>query len=316
MNFPSRHPLAQSDRAVREADVVLALEMPLLAHTRLKQGAKLASITCFDLFTRSNYWHFGKYQEADLTIAADAEATLPALIEAVKKLITADRRIAFEARGRKLAEQHQKDRDADRVLAANGWDGSPLSTARVAAEIWEQVKNKDWSLVSRSDGMSDWAWKLWDFQKYHHHIGQSGSVGVGYSNPASVGAALANKKFGRLSINLQNDGDFMFQPGTLWTAAHHRIPMLTVMHNNRCYNQEVMWTARIAAQRNRDVTRSHYGNVIDNPSISYSQLAKSMGWYAEGPIENPRDLGPAIKRAMAVVEKGEPALLDTITQPN
>ena len=41
-----------------------------------------------------------------------------------------------------------------------------------------------------------------------------------------------------------------------------------------------------------------------------------MGWYAEGPIENPRDLGPAIKRALAVVEKGEPALLDTITQPN
>ena len=95
MNFPSRHPLAQSDRALREADVVLALEMPLLSRSRLKPGAKMASITCFDLFTRSNYWHFGKYQEADLTLSADAEATLPALIEAVKKLITADRRIAF-----------------------------------------------------------------------------------------------------------------------------------------------------------------------------------------------------------------------------
>lgn len=316
MNFPSRHPLAQRDRAIREATVVLALEMPLLSRQRLKAGAKLASITAFDLFTRSNYWHFGKYQEADFTIAADAEATLPALIEAVKKLITADRRIAFEARGKKLAEQYQKDREADRVLAANGWDGSPLSTARVAAELWDQIKTKDWSLVSRSDGMSDWAWKLWDFQKYYHHIGQSGSVGVGYSNPASVGAALANKKFGRLSINLQNDGDFMFSPGTLWTAAHHQIPMLTVMHNNRAYNQEVMWTARVAAQRNRDVSRSAFGNVINSPNIDYAQLAKSMGWYAEGPIENPRDLGPAIKRALAVVEKGQPALLDTITQPN
>ena len=316
MNFPSRHPLAQQDGVIRNADMVLALEMPLLARSRLKAGAKLASITSFDLFTRSNYWHFGKYQEADMTIAADAEATLPALLEAVKKLITSDRRIAFEARGKKLAEQHARDRQADRVLAANGWDGSPLSTARVAAELWEQIKTKDWSLVSRSDGMSDWAWKLWDFQKYHHHIGQSGSVGVGYSNPASVGAALANRKFGRLSINLQNDGDFMFQPGTLWTAAHHKIPMLTVMHNNRSYNQEVMWVARVAAQRNRDVSRSAFGNVINDPNISYAQLAKSMGWYAEGPIENPRDLGPAIKRALAVVEKGEPALLDTITQPN
>jgi hypothetical protein len=40
-----------------------------------------------------------------------------------------------------------------------------------------------------------------------------------------------------------------------------------------------------------------------------------MGWYAEGPIENPNDVGPAIKRALAAVEKGQPALLDTVTQP-
>jgi hypothetical protein len=35
----------------------------------------------------------------------------------------------------------------------------------------------------------------------------------------------------------------------------------------------------------------------------YAQLAKSMGWYAEGPIDNPRELGPAIRRALAVVER-------------
>ena len=36
---------------------------------------------------------------------------------------------------------------------------------------------------------------------------------------------------------------------------------------------------------------------------------------AEGPISDPRDLGPAIKRALAVVARGEPAFLDTVTQP-
>jgi acetolactate synthase-1/2/3 large subunit len=316
MNFPSRHPLSQDSSVLRNADVVLALEQPLLSRASLKQGAKLLSISSFDLFARSNYWHFGEYQEADLPIAADAEATLPALIEAVKRLITPDRKRAFDARRVRLAEAHQRARERDRVLAAHGWDASPLSTARIAAELWDQIKNKDWSLVSRSDGMSEWAWRLWNFEKYYHHIGQSGSVGVGYSNPAAVGAALANRKYGRLSINLQNDGDFMFQPGTLWTAAHHKIPMLTVMHNNRMYNQEVMVVARMAAERNRDVTRCHFGNVFDKPYIDYAQLAKSMGWYAEGPIDNPRELGPAIRRALAVVERGEPALLDTITQPN
>ena len=316
MNFPSRHPLLQDEKVLRDADVVLALESPEVARSGMKSGAKLLSISAFDLFTRSNYWHFGRYQEADIAIAADAEATLPALIEEVKRLITGNRRAAFEARRARHEETSRQARERDRQLVSHGWDLSPLSTARIAAELWDQIKTKDWSLVSRSDGMRDWAWKLWNFEKYHNHIGQSGSVGIGYSNPAAVGAALANKKHGRLSINLQNDGDMMFLPGTLWTAAHHQIPMLTIMHNNRAYNQEVMVVARMAAERNRDVSRCRIGNSIDNPNIDYAQLAKSMGWYAEGPIDNPKDLGPAIRRALAVVERGEPALLDTITQPN
>ena len=316
MNFPSRHPLLQEDSIFRQADVVLALEMPMLTHSSLKQGTKLISISGFDLFTRSNYWHFSHYQEPDMAIAADAEATLPALIEEVKRLIPSSKRSAIKARGAKLAEINKNNRQRDREYAANGWNHSPLSTARVAAELWEQIKRKDWSLVSRSDGMSDWAWKLWDFNKYYHHIGQSGSVGVGYSNPASVGASLANRKHGRLCINLQNDGDFMFLPSTLWTAAHHKIPMLTVMHNNRAYNQEVMLVGSMAAERNRDVSRCTIGTVIDKPAIDFAGMARSMGWYAEGPIENPADLAPAIKRAIAAVERGEPALLDTLTHAN
>ena len=40
-----------------------------------------------------------------------------------------------------------------------------------------------------------------------------------------------------------------------------------------------------------------------------------MWVYAEGPIANARDLGPALQRALAVVKKGEPALVDVVTQP-
>ena len=54
---------------------------------------------------------------------------------------------------------------------------------------------------------------------------------------------------------------------------------------------------------------------IDDPPIDYAMLAKSMGMWAEGPITNPRDLGPALKRAVAVVKRGQPALLDVVTQP-
>ena len=76
--------------------------------------------------------------------------------------------------------------------------------------------------------------------KHYHYIGAQGGYGIGYGAPAAVGAALANRKHGRLTINIQRDGDMKYAPGVLWTAAHHKIPLLSIMHNNRGYHQEVM----------------------------------------------------------------------------
>ena len=138
---------------------------------------------------------------------------------------------------------------------------------------------------------------------------------MGYGAPAAVGAALSNKKRGRLSVTIQGDGDFMYAPGVWWTAAHHQIPLLAVMHNNRAYHQEVMHIQRMASRHERGVDRAHIGTTITNPNIDYAKIAQGMGVYAEGPIANPNDLGPAIKRALDVVKKGEPALVDVVTQP-
>jgi len=101
----------------------------------------------------------------------------------------------------------------------------------------------------------------------------------------------------------------------LWTAAHHQIPILALVHNNRSYHMEVMHTLRMADRRSRDTKRIHIGTDITNPNIDYAMLAKSMGVYGQGPISDPKDLGPAIKRAMDVVKKGEPALIDVVSQP-
>jgi hypothetical protein len=87
------------------------------------------------------------------------------------------------------------------------------------------------------------------------------------------------------------------------------------MHNNRAYNQELMQLQAIALRRGRDAKRAHIGTEINHPAIDYAKVAQGMGMYSEGPITNPNDLGPALKRAIAVVKRGEPALLDTITQP-
>ncbi len=332
MNFPSRHPLNQTDRAnalIREADVILGLEMADLSgnvnsfrdqmrrtsEPILKDGAKLISINSDDLFTKSNYQDFQRFPEVDLAIAADGEATLPSLTEAVKRLLTDDRRRAFQQRGAKLAEARQQSLDRAREAAAYGWDASPISTSRLCAEVWNQIKDHDWSLVSAYTFVNAWPTRLWNFDKHYQYIGAAGGFGVGYGAPAAVGAALANRKYGRLSVNIQNDGDLMYAPGVLWTAAHHHIPLLTVMHNNRAYHQEVMQVQIMADRHSRGIDRAGIGTTMTEPNIEFAKLAQSMGVYGEGPISDPKELGPAIKRALEVVNRGEPAVVDVLTQP-
>ena len=334
MNFPSRHPLNQSATArqfISNADVILGLEVwdfwgtvsavrdVLHRNSRslTKPGTRLISITASDLYTKSNFQNFQRYPEVDVAMAADAEATLPALTEACRRLITQDRRRTFEERRARLDQTWARTREAALAAAAYAWDASPITTARLAAEIWEQVRREDWSLVvegSLTTGIG-WVTRLWDFEKHYQHLGGSGGAGVGYGASAAVGAALANKKHGRLSVNIQSDGDLLYAPGALWTAAHHRIPLLSVMFNNRAYHQEVMHVQRMANRHNRGITRANIGTIIDDPNVDFAKLAQGFGVYAEGPITNPTDLGPAIRRALAVVKRGEPALVDVVTQP-
>ena len=263
---------------------------------------------------KSNYQDLHRFREVDVDMAADAEATLPSLIEAVQREITSDRKRAFEDRGAKFAKARQEDFDQAYTDATYGWDATPISVARLHAELWDQIKDEDWSFVSFSKYLSRWPQRLWDFDKYYQFIGGSGGLGIGYNAPASVGAALANRKHGRLTVNIQSDGDLMFAPGILWTAAHNRIPILNVMHNNRCYHAEIMQFQMMACRHNRGIENAHIVTGIEDPNIDFSKLAQGMGLYAEGPITDPKDLGPAIRRAIAVVKRGEPALVDAVCQ--
>ena len=332
MNFPTRHPLNQNERRrelIGSADVILGLEvndfwgtlnsfrdqMERTSRPIARTDAKTISINSAQLFVKSNYQNFQRYQAADVDIPADAEATLPSLTEAVKHQLDASRKSTLAQRGARLAAAHNESQQRARDAAAYAWDASPISTARLSAELWAQIKNEDWSLVSTTSFVSYWPLRLWAFEKYYHYIGAQGGYGIGYNAPASVGAALANRKYGRLSVNIQSDGDMMYAPGILWTAAHHRIPLLTLMHNNRAYHQEVMQVQIMANRHSRGIDCATIGTAISDPNIDYAKLAQSMGMYAEGPIADPKELGPAITRAIQVVKRGEPALLDVLTQP-
>src|SRR6266508_1059559 len=318
VNFPSRHPLAGNGSGA--ADLILNLEVqggggPGGGIGARAANAKTISISALDLYIKSNLQDFQHMADVDLAIAADSEASLPALIYEVKRQLTADRKRALQERGGKLAQVHEQARAAAKEGAAPGWDANPISLARLSAELWAQIKRDDWSLVSWQGFISGWPGRLWSFDKHHQYIGGQGAGAMGYGAPAAVGAALANRKHGRLSINIQTDGDLNYAPGVLWTACHHQIPLLTVMHNNRAYHQEVMFIQQMSSRRNRGGDRAHIGTTIKDPNIDYAKMAQAYGMYGEGPISNPKDLAPAIKRALERVKRSEPALLDVITQP-
>jgi len=336
MNFPKTHYLNRPPNVIGQADVIIGMELSDFwgvvngfvdngnngigfNETKIKAGTKLISINSVELITKSNYQDFQRFQVVDVSMPADAEATLPALIEAVKSAIPKDRKAAIAQRGEAFRKAYANGRENVKKAAAIAWDASPISTARLVMETWAQIKDLDWSLVASEGNVSNWPNRLWPMEKHHHWLGRSGGYGVGYGAPASIGAALANRDLGRFSVSIQSDGDLMYAPGVLWTAARHKIPLLAVMHNNRGYHQEVMHVQRLANFRNRVAYLGNdlapLGTGIQNPDIEYHKLAESMGWWAKGPIKDPADLAPAIKEAVAVVKSGQPALLNVWTQP-
>lgn len=328
MNFPNTHYLNQGANVIAQADVVLALEVTDsfgLFHnvadqiqrttTRIaKPDAKLITLGSGELFWRSNYQGFGRYYGSDLALTGDAQASLPALIEAVKRALPASSRRTLETRAAGWRAAQKARREQALEAARYAWNASPISTERLSAEIWSAIRERNWALVA--EPLFPSLHEFWQIDRYHQYIGGSGGAGMGYGAPAAVGAAVAHRDAGRIAINIQKDGDLMYCPGALWTAAHHRIPLLSVMHNNRAYHQELMHVQRMAARRQRGADGSaRTGNTLENPFIDFATLAKGLGVWSAGPIDDPEKLAPLLREALAVVETGEPALIDVVSQP-
>src|SRR5688500_17316940 len=161
-NFPNTHDLDVSflrQTMLRDADVILLLEVndpwgnlnsfsdPYKTYrSTIKPGAKVITISMQDVYHKSNYQDFQRYMPADLAIGGDVEATLPDLIEAIRQATTSERKAAFAERAKAVAKQHRDMKARDRENAALGWDASPVSTARLAAEMWNVIKNDKWAL--------------------------------------------------------------------------------------------------------------------------------------------------------------------------
>ncbi len=321
MSFPQRHPLC-GPGASTAYDYTLGLEAQG-AQTSIV-GPGLATLLARD----PGNIGFGGITPAPgrserpasgRALEADAEASLPSIIEEVRRQMTPDKQRLVKERTAKHAAANQQARiDAlQQALEQKkaGWDASPISTARIYAELWPLIMHEDWCLSSPSAFSGAHNTQLWDHDKPYSYLGGQGAGGMGYGAPASVGAALAAKARGRIVINVQTDGDLNYAPGVLWTTVHHQLPMLTIMHNNRAWHQELMFVEYMCGVRGRGGDRGHIGTTLRDPFIDYRTIAAGYGMAGEGPITDPSKLSAALKRGVASVKRGEPYLIDVITQP-
>jgi thiamine pyrophosphate-dependent acetolactate synthase large subunit-like protein len=183
-----------------------------------------------------------------------------------------------------------------------------MTSAVIAATIQAHLVGTSWCLAH--DGTRGWARRLWAIERPDQYLGRSGGGGIGYAAGASIGAALALREQGRLVVDVQGDGDLLYTPGALWTAAKYEVPLLIVVDNNRSYLNSQEHAERIARQRDRATDRAGVGTEIREPDVGIADLARSFGVWAEGPLSTASDLDEALSRAVAVVRDGRPALLD------
>jgi thiamine pyrophosphate-dependent acetolactate synthase large subunit-like protein len=324
--MPNRHPLNLSfgsREALGEADVVIALDVGDLhralneldrdsrdraKRSRVPPGTPIVDIGLSEL--RLSKWaeDLGDFQPVTLSVVADTRLALPELRRLVRER---SRGRDVTVRSRAIAARHDALVDAWEREAKADWGASPMTAPRLASEIWSVIKNDDWVLTANT--LEDWALRLWDMDSPARHPGRS--FGTATQIAVSLGVGLAYRGTDKLVVDVQPDGDLMYDPGALWTAANSRIPLLAVMYNNRAYYNDFEHQIRVAGHRGTPIENARVGQELDAPAPDFAAMARSMGWYAEGPITDPDEAGPAIARAAAYVrEQRMPALVDTIVR--
>jgi thiamine pyrophosphate-dependent acetolactate synthase large subunit-like protein len=328
--FPSTHPLnltVAREEALKNADVVLALDVPSLGVPLgpsvrergnfapiVSAACKIIHMTLLDLEKQSwvsdNMWLLPVH----VPIAADTAVGLPALLEQVRERLSANGGSAQQVQARRARVEaiYRETRKKSEEWIKRTWDEKPVSQARLFSEINQRVQGKSWALASAHGRR--WREGI-DVTEPAHGMGGNRGGGVGHGLPSSIGAALGFKGSGRLCVTLLGDGDFLMTSNALWTASKYQIPLLVVVLNNHSYYNDEEHQERMARWRDRPVANKGIGIRIEEPVPDLATIARAFGVDAFGPITEPNALGPALDKAIPIVESGKPVVVDVFTQP-
>lgn len=343
-NLSNRHPLnvtGANAEVLKDADLVVALGVndleqvlrrPATAGTVVPAGlprspagfgrtyeslvpqeTKLVRIGLEGYGIRAWSSSYGRLLPTDISLLGDEVEVLHQLAQHCRDGLSGSAASRVAGRSARAKEIHDgMYAQLEKDLRERWWEQKPTSTARLAAEIWETIKGEDWVLVHGS--LSGWERRLWDFSDPARCIAGGGGTGTGMG--VAMGAALAFRGTDKVCVSIQNDGDLLYTAGSLWTVAHHKIPMLVVMFNNRSYYQDIGHQTAVTEMRERSLENVGIGVDLQGPETDFATLARSFSLYGDGPILDLHEIQPALQRGLAETKgPGRFALIDTVTQP-
>lgn len=326
-NFPTTHWADQSSTmrtAMAEADVVLALEVRDVAWattetqtaTRrttplLQPHVPIIAVGLSELRHRGFLVPEALVPETRYVLS-DAGSFASQLSLALDGEPTSHHR---KERRHDLGVRHEKARAASAAEAVRMAEAESVHPAHLARSVWNAVKDGPWQLANGL--LEGWPRHLWDITEEAQYLGRSGGEGLGYGLPASLGAALAHRDSDVLVVDIQADGDLMYTASALWTAAHHRLPLLIVLHNNRMYGKDGRHQTEMAAMRQRSDDVVPVGIHLDRPCIDFAALARAQDVEGIGPVKDPAEAMEVIRKAARVVRtERRPLLVDIVCGPD
>lgn len=316
VSFPTSHPLNCNglDSVIDEADVVLSIDvtdLPSLlerASSTALQDKFIIDLSLGDIDAKSWSNNFSVLSPRDIHLLCDPILGIKALTTEVAKSVDPNSVQTRTNSTRAKVDDYRKARDAEYKCHL---DDIPISQIRLVSELWNVVRDVDWLLLLRNT--RTWPEGIWNFTDGGQFLGHSGGGGVGYGPGAMVGGALAAMEQGKLGVGIIGDGDFLMASSALWTAVHYRIPMLMVVNDNNSFYNDEPHQARVAKRRGRPVTNSWIGMRISDPAINISELAKSYGCWAMGPIDDPSRLAAAFQQGLNAALSGKTAVVHVHT---
>ena len=307
-NFPKDHPLHQGfsiQPFVDDADLVLTVRNRVPWYPP-NSGPRNATIVAIDENPFSGPMVYQNIQ-ADMFLEGDAVFTLEQLCEAVRAAKVDPDRIA--QRRARWEAAHRKREEGFRAAVAAARDRQPIDPGVLCAAISETLPNNTVYVDETTSHRRAIQSHLRNHGPQSYFKAASG-LGQGLGQALGVKLALRDRPV----VSVIGDGGFLYNPivQSLGLAREAELPIMIVVFNNGNYramknNPLSYYPDGVGKQHNL-----FYGAPINGPD--YGELVKPFGGYGRK-VEDPADLAPALKEALAATREGKTAILNVVVDP-